>query len=173
MKVWGPVQPTSGDFRFDPGQRYAVLASVSLNYSMAEILQKATDKGFSITYHWQTGDAGRGQYNIDAWLAALPPDTAGNHRWVYAEGDFTGAHAWTLGQDPPWPFTAYHVADVFQAVDAPDQAAAPALPTTVAAAPASSGVFGAVVTLVAIVAAAGLGYWAGSAEVLPRLGLRT
>lgn len=172
MKVWSEVHATSGDFRFEPGQRYAVLASVSRNYSLSEIETKATGKGFSITYAWESGAPGRGLYNIDAWLASLPADTTSNHRWVYAEGNFGGAETWTLGQDPPWPFTVYHVAEVFEAVDAPEQAPAPALPTTVAAAPSGSGVFGAVVTLFAILGAAGLGYWAGSAEILPRLGVR-
>jgi hypothetical protein len=175
VKVWSEVHPGSGgDFVFQPGERYAVLASVSRNYSLAEVQSKAQGKGFTLTYSWEQGQPERGQYHIDSWLASLPADATSNHRWLYAEGNFSDqAQAWTVGQDPPWPFTVYHLADVFHAVDAPDQTSE-VLPATVQSAPApSSGALPALVIVFSIVAAAGLGYWAGAAEVLPRLGWRT
>jgi len=144
VKVWSEIQPKGGDFVFQPGERYAVLASASLNYTLDQIAAKAAEKGFTVTYKWETGQASRDTYAIDHWLDALPADTTSNHRWVYAEGNFTGETPWTLGQDPPWPFTMYHVAHVFEAVDAPDQPSdvtptEPALPSTSTSAPASSG----------------------------------
>lgn len=146
MKVWSEVQPTGGDFVFQPGERYAVLASASLNYTLDQIAAKAEEKGFSVTYKWETGQPSRATYAIDNWLDSLAPDTTSNHRWVYAEGNFTGSSPWSLSVDPPWPFTMYHVAHVFEAVDAPDQPnetpAAPVLPpaaSTVSSSPSSLG----------------------------------
>jgi hypothetical protein len=143
VKVWSEIQPTSGAFVFEPGERYAVLASASLNYTLDQIAAKAASEGFTVTYKWETGQPSRATYAIDNWLASLAPDTTSNHRWVYAEGNFTGSSPWSLSQDPPWPFTMYHVAHVFEAVDAPDQPAdspaEPALPSTSTSAPASSG----------------------------------
>ena len=167
-KVWSEIQPTSGDFVFKPGERYAVLASVSLNYSLDEIKTKAEAEGFQVTYAWQSGQASRATYAIDNWLAGLAPDTTSNHRWVYAEGDFAGSSPWSLGVDPPWPFSIYHVAHVFEAVDAPDQPsgdapAQPALPSTSSSSSSSSGLsLGVVLFEVVVVAVAGgVGYWLG------------
>jgi hypothetical protein len=144
-KVWSELAAQSGYFVFAPGQRYAVLASVSLNYSLAQIEAKATSEGFQVTYAWETGQPSRATYRIDDWLDSLPDDTTSNHRWVYAEGNFLGVTPWSLPVDPPWPFTIYHVAHVFQAVDAPDQPAnegpaSPALPpaSSTTSAPTSS-----------------------------------
>jgi len=144
VKVWNEIQPSGGDFVFEPGERYAVLASASLNYTLDQIAAKAESEGFSVTYKWESGQPSRATYAIDNWLESLPADTTSNHRWVYAEGNFTGSSPWSLGQDPPWPFTMYHVAHVFEAVDAPDQLSdatptTPTLPSTTTSAPASSG----------------------------------
>jgi len=127
-KVWSEIQPSGGAYAFQPGERYAVLASVSLNYSLAQIQTKAESEGFQVSYAWETGQASRATYAIDSWLDALPSDTTSNHRWVYAEGNFTGTSPWSLSVDPPWPFTIYHVEYVFQAVDAANQPGAPAAP---------------------------------------------
>jgi hypothetical protein len=146
VKVWREIQPSSGDFTFEPGQRYAVLASVSKDYSLDEVKKKAESEGFDVTYTWEQGDPSRATYVIDNWLQQLAPDTTSNHRWLYAEGNFGGAKAWTVGQDPPWPFSMYHVAHVFQAVDAAnpvtptDTPAEPELPSSSSSAPASSGI---------------------------------
>ena len=144
MKVWSEIHPAGGDFAFQPGSRYAVLASVSKNYSLSEVEHAAEGKGFSITYAWEQGDPSRATYAIDAWLASLKPDAIDNHRWIYAEGNFTGSSAWSLSVDPSWPLTLYHVQHVLTAVDAPDPAtpggapAAPVLPPTEQAAPSGS-----------------------------------
>lgn len=154
MKVWGEVQPAGGDFTFEPGQRYAILASVSKNYSLAEIMAKATSEGFSITYAWEQGQPSRGLYPIDDWLAGLLPDATSNHRWVWGEGNFqatcdssgectpiAGAKSWTLGVDPPWPLSIYHLQHVFQAVEQAQSASeAPALPAEAQCPPAPAGV---------------------------------
>lgn len=134
MKVWSEIQPSGGDFTFQPGERYAVLASVSRDDTLATVQAKAEAKGFTVTYAWEQGQASRNLFAIDAWLAGLSPDPTSNHRWIYAEGNFGGAAPWSLGVDPPWPFTIYHVQHVFQAVDAPDVApgttpTTPALPS--------------------------------------------
>lgn len=145
MKVWSETEPAGGDFTFEPGARYAVLASVSLNYSLAQVQNYVAGKGFQVTYAWETGQPSRATYAIDNWLDNLPPDTSGNHRWVYAEGDYDGTDPWKVGQDPPWPFTMYHVAHVFQAVDAADPVspsdtpAAPTLPSTTSSTGAATG----------------------------------
>lgn len=140
-KVWSEIQPDdSGDFQFQSGQRYAVLASASKNYSLAQIVSYMHGKGWTITYSWEQGTPTRGQYAIDSWLDGLPPDTTSNHRWVYGEGDLDGA-SMSVGQDAPWPLTIYHVAHVFQAVDGPAQAegstAAPSLPANAAGCPSA------------------------------------
>jgi hypothetical protein len=118
--IWSEVFPdSSANFTFQPGQRYAVLASASLNYSVDQIVQYVQGHGFQVTYSWEQGQPTRGQFQVDAWLASLPPDTTSNHRWVYGEGNFTGSAPWTIGQDPPWPLTIYHVAHLMEAVAAP------------------------------------------------------
>lgn len=164
-KVWSPIQPTGDAYAFEPGERYAVLASVSLNYTLSQIQAKAESEGFQVTYAWETGQASRDTYAIDQWLASLPADTTSNHRWVYAEGNFSGSTPWSLSVDPPWPFTIYHVEYVFQAVEGtPDQPPTP-LPH-VTPPPASSGL-GWVVPAVAVVVLAlvGIGY-AGNVRTL-------
>lgn len=140
MKVWGEVQPTGSDFAFEPGQRYAVLASVSKNFTLAQIMAKATSEGFTVTYAWEQGQPSRGLYPIDDWLAGLAPDTTDNHRWVWGEGNFDGAQAWTVGVDPPWPLTIYHLQHVFEAVDQPDTSTPPTLPTEAQCPPPAAGV---------------------------------
>jgi hypothetical protein len=134
MKAWGEEAADSDDrFTFRPGERYAVLASASKNYSVSEIGHYLAGKGFDLTYSWEEGEPTRGKFTIDQWLASVPPDTRSNHRWVYGEGNFEpGRDPWTIGRDAPWPFTVYHVAHVMRAVDAPDVAA---LPSTAADAP--------------------------------------
>jgi hypothetical protein len=127
-KVWSEIQPQSGGFTFQPGERYAVLADVSLNFTLEQIKNKAQSEGFDVTYAWETGDPNRATYQIDNWLASIPADTTSNHRWVYAEGNFSGAAPWVLGAKAPWPLTIYYVSHVFEAVDAPDQPDAPAAP---------------------------------------------
>lgn len=171
-KVWSEIQPNgSGDFVFEPGHRYAVLASVSLDYSLDRITAKAQSEGFQVTYAWQTGQASRATYQIDNWLDGLPADTTSNHRWVYAEGNFEGSSAWSLGVDAPWPFSIYHVAHVFEAVDAPDQPSAepaqPSLPTSTSSSSSSSSTGWArpLFEVGMFLLAASLGYYAGAKRV--------
>ena len=116
--VWSEIQPAGSDYAVQQGQRYAALASVSKNYTLAQVQSYLDGHGWQVTYGWEQGTATRGQFAIDQWLAALAPDTTSNHRWLYAEANRTGANA-TLGVDAPWPLTIYHVAHVFQAVPAP------------------------------------------------------
>lgn len=145
--VWKEIQPADDDYAFANGQRYAVLASVSSNYSLAAIEAKMKSLGFAVTYAWEQGTPTRGLYAIDTWLASLPADATSNHRWVYGEADYAGA-ATTLGVDAPWPFTIYHLAHVFEAVPAPP-GSAPTIPTSTSS--SSSSRTGAVVTAGAVI----------------------
>lgn len=150
--VWQDEPPSaSGDYTFSQGGRYAVLASVSRNFSLAQIEQYMTQNGWTMTYAWEQGTPTRNEYTIDAWLASLPPDATSNHRWVYGEADRTGPD-WTKGQDAPWPFTIYHIAHVFLAV--PGTEPAP-LPTSSSS--SSSSKTGAVVVALGVVAALAVG----------------
>jgi hypothetical protein len=130
--VWREIAPNaSGDFAIAQGGRYAVLASVSRNYSIAAVLDYLKGHGWQVTYSWEQGAASRDTYAVDAWLQSLPPDPTDNHRWIYGEANRTGSST-TLSQDPPWPFTIYHVAHALHAEPAPATpaggAAAPTLP---------------------------------------------
>jgi hypothetical protein len=142
MKVWAEVKPDSdANFTFAPGGRYAVLASVSKNFTVAEVVKYLAGKGFDVTYAWEQGDdvrrtGSKPMYDVDAWLLTVEPDTRDNHRWIYGEGNFSGAEPWTVGVDPPSILfvhvTVYHIAHVMQAVDGPPGA----LPSTAHDAPA-------------------------------------
>lgn len=161
--VWAAEPASGNDYAFQSAHRYAVLASVSLNYSLAQIAAKMTSLGFVVTYAWEQGQPTRGLYAIDAWLASLPVDATENHRWVYGEANFAGADT-TLAIDAPWPLTIYHVAQVFEAVPAPPAGAPlPSLPVpaSVASAPAAPGPSGTEILVAAGVGATllGLGWW--------------
>lgn len=141
MKVWAELKPDGdGDFVFAPGERYAVLASVSKNFSVDQVVHYLAGKAFDVTYAWEQGDdvrrtKGKPAFDVDAWLLTIPPDTRENHRWIYGEGNFNGASPWKVGQDPPSILfvhvTVYHVAHVMQAVEG----GARALPSTAHDAP--------------------------------------
>ena len=171
-KVWSQIQPTGDAFAFQPGERYAVLASVSRNYTLEQVKTKAESEGFAVTYDWEQGASSRGLYPIDDWLASLPADTTGNHRWVYAEGNFGAASPWSLSVDPPWPFTIYHVEYVFHAVEAAAQPGAPAAPVLPPAeatvAPAGSGAWLPVLGIAAgLLVLIGIGYAANVRTLEP------
>lgn len=135
--VWTEVAPSNGSFTFIKGQRYAVLASVSKNFTLDQVQRYMTSNGWTVTYAWEQAAPTRGLYPIDAWLAALPADTTDNHRWVYGEADRTGDD-WTKGQDAPWPLTLYHIAHVLQATPAPAGTTPAPLPTSSSSTPAPS-----------------------------------
>lgn len=117
--VWTQVGSQGQDVTMQPGQRYAVLASVSEDFTLAQIEAKAQAEGFAVSYAWEQGDPKRpADYNVDEWLAALAPDPTSNHRWVYGEGTFNGSSPWTLGGSAPWPLTVYTLQASFQAVPA-------------------------------------------------------
>lgn len=126
MWHWTRLSPSGGDITFQPGQRYAVLASVSESYTLDDVMQAAGGKGFEITYAWETGQAPR---SGDTYLPGLAPPRSGD-RWVYAEGNFKGQAAWSLGVHEPWfvPMHVYTLDSVFLAEDvagpAPTQEAA-------------------------------------------------
>lgn len=124
--VWQPV-PAASDYAFAQGGRYAVLASVSKDYSLAQVRSYLTGHGWTVTYAWEQGTPTRNTYPVDQWLAGLAPDTTSNHRWLYAEANRTGPDV-TIGASSPWPFTFYAISDVMVAVAAPPSAA-PASPT--------------------------------------------
>jgi hypothetical protein len=117
--VWAgvPLSP-DGSFPIAQGARYAVLASVTRNYSLAEVASYLNGHGWQTTYAWEEGSPTRGLYAIDTWLASLAADATNNHRWVYGEANRTGASE-SLGAHAPWPFTFYAIAHVFRAVPAP------------------------------------------------------
>jgi hypothetical protein len=134
-RAWAELAADARDgWTLEPGERYAVLASVSKNFDRGAILAKVTPHGLTPTYVWEQGDPvrsveGKPQFNVDVWIEGLPPDPRDNHRWVYGEGTMgAGAKPWRVPQDPPWPFTMFHIAHVMHAVDAPDVGPAPALP---------------------------------------------
>jgi len=118
--VWVEVQPQGGNFTFTPGQRYAVLASVTNKAELPDVAAKLTSKGFQVTYSWQSGAPSRNQYCVDAWLGQLPADTVNGQRWVYIEANYQGAQpdveeqAYTAGI---WPvlIDVYEIAHVFVA----------------------------------------------------------
>lgn len=119
-KVWSEVAADSaGDFVFESGERYAVLASVSLDYTLDQVRAYVENHGFAVTYAWEWGQPNRATYRIDQWIAQLPEDANAHHRWIYAEGNFTGSAPFTVGQHAPWPLTVYEINNVFEAVDAP------------------------------------------------------
>lgn len=131
--VWQVLAPSGSDYVFKEGERYAVLASVSLNYPLADIEAKMRSEGFDVTYAWEYGTPGRRPpVAIDDWLAGLAADPRSNHRWVYGEVNRSGPDT-TIGVDPPWPLTIYHLAQVLEAVPAPPGTAPSDLPTTVSA----------------------------------------
>jgi hypothetical protein len=130
--VWATVPPNGSDYGFAQGERYAVLASVSLNYSLDEIRGYMSSHGWTVTYAWEQGQPSRGLYPIDSWLEGLAADTTSNHRWVYGEANRTDVDT-TIGVDPPWPLTIYHIADVLHAVPGP-----PSAPPVVSTLPAPS-----------------------------------
>lgn len=121
---WSRLAPADGSYTFQPGARYAVLASVSLDYPLADIQAKAEAQGFQVTYAWQEG-----QPATDPYLLGLSPDPTPNHRWIFAEGNFTGQGPWSLGVDSPTILfvhtTIWHIEAVFQAVAAEAPAPAP------------------------------------------------
>lgn len=134
MKTWQQIQPAGGDFTLQPGNRYAALASASLNYSLPQIVSYLAGRGFAVSYSWEQGQPSRGLYPVDLWLQSQAPDTTDNHRWIYLEGNYTGTDPLTVGQDAPWPLTIYSVGAAFEAVDT--STAAPQLPAPVHCAPA-------------------------------------
>jgi hypothetical protein len=135
--VWDEIAPSSGHYAIGQGDRYAVLASVSRDYSLTDVTAYLAGHGWRVTYAWEQGTATRDAFAIDAWLASLPADPTPNHRWVYGEADRLAGSA-TLGQAAPWPFTFFHLVHVFRAVPAPPGSAdvPPVLPP--ANAPAAS-----------------------------------
>lgn len=141
-KVWQELPLTGGSVTAAQGQRYAALADVSRDETLASIVNYLNGHGWTVTYSWEQGQASRGLYAVDAWLAALSPDTTDNHRWVWIEANRTGDTA-SLGASSPWPFTIYALAHVFQAVDAPPGGGATVLPpvTTPDAAPVPGAVW--------------------------------
>jgi hypothetical protein len=117
--VWTEIFPdSSGDFTVTSGQRYAGLASVSLNYTLTSIVSYLTSHGWTVTYSWEYGTPTRETYQIDTWLDSLTADPTSNHRWVYVEANRTGDTT-TIGQTPPWPLTIYKAAHIFQALPGP------------------------------------------------------
>lgn len=122
--VWTKVGAQGDDVAMQPGERYAVLASVSKNFSKDQVVAKAATYGFNVSYAWEAGDPKRPEdYNVDEWLASLPADPNDSHRFMYGEGTFAGGSPWKLGGSAPWPLTIYTLEDSFHAVpegSAPD-----------------------------------------------------
>ena len=138
--VWSEILPGGNGFAFEQGNGYAILASVSKNYTLQQVQTYLTNNGWTVVYAWEYGTPGRNQYAVDDWLASLPADTTSNHRWVYGEAGRSGANT-TIGQNAPWPLTIYEIAHVFEAVPGqPNQAPGSAsFPTSTApACPAPS-----------------------------------
>jgi len=135
--VWSEQAANGSDYDFASGGRYAVLASVSLNYSLSDVTSYLTNHGWAVTYAWEQGTPSRGIYPVDAWLDGLAPDTTSNHRWLYAEANRTGGDT-SYGVNAPWPLTIYSISHVLHAEPAPAGQEAPVLPPTTSA-PASSG----------------------------------
>lgn len=141
--VWQAQDISGGTVTFQPGQRYAVLASVGTSRSLSEIENYLQGKGFLVTYGCEKVDgsqfacSSRDQYNIDAWLAGITAAPRSGERWVYAEGNFQGTSPWSVDVTDGFPKTlivTYSIANVFLAVAQAQGEQLPAEPTT----PASS-----------------------------------
>jgi hypothetical protein len=118
--VWQEIQAQSGSFALTAGQEYAVLASVSKNYSLSDVENYLTSHGYQVLYGWEYGTPTRSPPgSMDQWLASLPADTTDNHRWIY--GEVIPSAATSIGQSAPWPLTVYSIAHAFVAVAAPPQ----------------------------------------------------
>ncbi len=140
-KVWKDLALTSGNVAAVSGQRYAALADVSRNVALPSIVSYLNGHGWTVTYAWEQGQASRGLYAVDAWLAGLSPDSTDNHRWVWIEANRTGDDA-SLSTTAPWPLTIYAISHAFEAVDAPPGGATVLPPvTTPAAAPVPGAVW--------------------------------
>ena len=125
--TWQPVDLSSGSVTFQPGQRYAVLASVTTGRTLQEVVNYATGKGFSITYSCEP-PCSRNQYPIDQWLTTLP-SARSSERWIYAEGTFNGGSPWTVSQTDSFPKTliaSYALSNVFLAAPGSASQLAPA-----------------------------------------------
>ena len=126
--VWQPQDISKGSFTFEPGQRYAVLASVGQGTSLASIRAYVQKQGFEVTYLCEilvgsaNACANRDQFNVDDWLKSITASPRSGERWVYAEGNFTGSSPWQISTTDSFPKTiivTYSIADVFEAVAAP------------------------------------------------------
>lgn len=153
--VWSEEPPQGDRYPFGQGHRYAVLASVSQNYSLSDVVSYLTNHGFDVTYAWEQGTPTRNMYAVDDWLSSLAPDETSNHRWLYAEANRTGPDT-TYGITSPWPFTIYTISHVLLAVPAPAGApnAAPVLPPPTSNLPAPSGPGAGTVVALAVLAGA-------------------
>lgn len=117
--IWTQVQAQGSSFSFQPAERYAALASVDTAGSLETIRGKLTGKGLDVTYLWQQGQASRGLYCVDDWLASLKPDPTGGERWVYIEANVSAAAPVVVDVDFSVLFRhIYNLAAVFQAVAA-------------------------------------------------------
>jgi hypothetical protein len=135
-------QSLGSSFTFQPGQRYAVLASVATGTSLATITNYVAGKGFQVTYSCEPpSGCTRNTYNIDAWLTSITAAARSGERWVYAEGNFTGSAPWTVAVTSSFPVTlvvTYSIADVFLAVSSTAPAAPVVAPVATPAGSTSS-----------------------------------
>lgn len=121
--AWAAQDISSGSFTFQPGTRYAILASVDTSKSTADITSYVAGKGFQVSYICEPpGGCTRNEYNIDTWLAGITAQARSGERWVYAEGDYTGTDTWNIPITDSFPATlavTYSIADIFMAVAVP------------------------------------------------------
>ena len=168
--IWQPQDISSGTVTFQPGQRYALLASVGSGTSLPTIQNYVQGKGFQVTYLCEivAGSAGgcakRDEYDVDAWLAQITAKPRSGERWVYAEGNFTGSAPWAVPVTDSFPKTlvvTYAISVAFEAVQSnttsPTGQPIAEEPVTPPSAPASTGwVVAGVATAAAL---AGLFWW--------------
>lgn len=132
--VWQPQDISGGTVTFQPGQRYAVLASVGTGTSLQTITNYVQGKGFQVSYICEiaanspSACSKRDEFNIDTWLQQITAQPRSGERWVYAEGNFASSEAWSVPVTDSFPKTliaTYYIENLFEAVAAPPSVVAP------------------------------------------------
>lgn len=97
-KCWVSFNPNpSGNYLATPGNRYAVLLSVSSHATLDRVTSELAKEGFISTYSWQSGQPSRKQFIIDRWIETLPPP-AQDTSWLYFELTYSGDMPKTLAR---------------------------------------------------------------------------
>jgi hypothetical protein len=91
---WTPMQPVNGSYTLIPGLRYRGVASVSVNYSKAQVMSYLSSTGWSGVVAYDVGDA----LPLD-WPAESTGALEPGRRWIRVEAQRTGTSA-TIAAEP-------------------------------------------------------------------------